>query len=98
MSLRTAPAPKYLKMHYVKEEIGDGKGVFDWEMKADENMYIIILVELKDDFSPQPLQKPSPSNRPFMSLCSLLASPCLPHTGWPSAGTNTASCSLRSWG
>lgn len=25
--LRTAPVPKYLKMHYVKEEIGDGKGV-----------------------------------------------------------------------
>lgn len=24
---RTAPVPKYLKMHYVKEEIGDGKGV-----------------------------------------------------------------------
>lgn len=26
--LRTAPVPKYLKMHYVKEEIGDGKGVW----------------------------------------------------------------------
>lgn len=25
---RTAPIPKYLKVHYVKEEIGDGKGVF----------------------------------------------------------------------
>lgn len=29
---RTAPVPKYLKMHYVKEEIGDGKGV--WECKT----------------------------------------------------------------
>lgn len=27
VALRTAPVPKYLKMHYVKEEIGDGKGV-----------------------------------------------------------------------
>lgn len=27
--LRAAPAPKYLKMHYVKEELGDGKGMFD---------------------------------------------------------------------
>lgn len=32
-SVRTAPAPKYLKMHYVKEEIGDGKGIFDSQHK-----------------------------------------------------------------
>lgn len=57
-----------------------------------------MWLELKADSSPQPLQKPSPSNRPSTSLCSPPASPCLPHTGWPSAGTNTASCSLRSWG
>lgn len=30
---RTAPAPKYLKMHYVKEEIGDGKGTCECPKK-----------------------------------------------------------------
>lgn len=36
-SVRTAPAPKYLKMHYVKEEIGDGKGIFHSNIKSDVN-------------------------------------------------------------
>lgn len=35
--LRTAPVPKYLKMHYVKEEIGDSKGVFETGIR--QNMY-----------------------------------------------------------
>ncbi len=30
---RTAPLPKYLKMHYVKEEIGDSKGVFECKIR-----------------------------------------------------------------
>lgn len=48
--------------------------------------------------SPQPLQTPFLSSRPSTSLFSPPASPPSPLTGWLSAGTNTASCCLRSWG
>lgn len=33
---RTAPVPKYLKMHYVKEEIGDSKGASECKMSSDK--------------------------------------------------------------
>lgn len=33
---RIAPVPKYLKMHYVKEELGDSKGGVGCEMRHDD--------------------------------------------------------------
>lgn len=46
--LRTAPVPKYLKMHYVKEEIGDGKGVCGSRLneKVPSMLYTDVMVLL----------------------------------------------------
>uniref|UniRef100_H2T7N5 L3MBTL histone methyl-lysine binding protein 1b n=1 Tax=Takifugu rubripes TaxID=31033 RepID=H2T7N5_TAKRU len=35
----TAPAPKYLKMHYVKEEIGDGKETISLQQALHESVF-----------------------------------------------------------
>uniref|UniRef100_A0A3Q4AJB5 SAM domain-containing protein n=1 Tax=Mola mola TaxID=94237 RepID=A0A3Q4AJB5_MOLML len=36
---RTAPLPKYLKMHYVKEEIGDGKDAVSLQQALHESVF-----------------------------------------------------------
>uniref|UniRef100_A0A665WAH7 Lethal(3)malignant brain tumor-like protein 4 n=1 Tax=Echeneis naucrates TaxID=173247 RepID=A0A665WAH7_ECHNA len=36
---RTAPVPKYLKMHYVKEEIGDGKDAISLQQALHESVF-----------------------------------------------------------
>lgn len=49
---RTAPVPKYLKMHYVKEEIGDSKGASECEMSSDKPVYHRLTPHLTADAPP----------------------------------------------
>lgn len=95
---RSAPVPKYLKIHYVKEEIGDGKGTCEVQKHKAGIVAAFPSTEHYLPSSSQPLLTASLSSKHSTSLCSPLASRRHPHTGWLSAGTNTASCCLRSWG
>lgn len=87
-----------------KEDTGVSKlltaGVKHWdEMKTDPQPRSVVLKGSSLLCPPlQPPQKPSLSSRPSTSPSSPQASRPPRHTGWPSAGTSTASCSPRCWG